>query len=110
MSEMTELAARLPWVTRLDEAVPCEGLMSHTPLKAVYRMSGHAPVGLDQYRCKNRARWQFTAQPDSGARDGTYCWPHLLSRALHANMAEIDRTRRGLEKLRASDTTMGQRS
>lgn len=104
MSEMTELAARLPWVTRLDEAVPCTGFMSHTPLKAVYRMGGKPPVG--GYHCKKTARWQFTAIPDSGARDGTYCWPHLLSRGLHADLTETWRTQRGLDKLRAFDTTM----
>lgn len=108
MSELTELMARLPWVTRLDEAVPCTGFMSHTPLKAVYRMGNRPPVG--GYHCKKTARWQFTALPDSGARDGTYCWPHLLSRGLHADLTETCRTQRGLDKLRAFDTTMGQRS
>jgi hypothetical protein len=110
MSEMTELIARLPWVTRLDETDVCDGFMSHTPLKAVFPMGNRLPAGLDGYRCKKTARWQFTALPDSGARDGTYCWPHLLSRGLHADLTETWRTQRGLDKLRAFDTAMGQRS
>lgn len=101
MSEMTELMARLPWVTRLDEAVPCEGFMSHTPLKAVYRMGNRPPVG--GWHCKKTAQWQFTAQPESGARDGTYCWPHLLSRGLYRDMMETTRTSQALDKLRAAD-------
>jgi hypothetical protein len=97
---MTDLAARLPWVTRLSESAPCGGLLSHTPLKAVYRMGGRPPAGLDAYRCKNPARWQFQALPSSAARDGIYCWPHLISRCLYGDVAEQARAEQGLAELR----------
>ena len=101
MSEMTELVARLPWVTRLGEATLCDGFMSHTPLKAVYRMGNRPPVG--GHHCKNPALWCYQAPPESGAQDGTYCWPHLLSRCLYRDLKETARTSQELDKLQAAD-------
>lgn len=110
MSAMTGRVARLPWVTRMTEPVPCEGFMSHTPLKALYQMGGKPPVGLDRYRCRNVARWHFRALPDSGARDGDYCWPHLINRCLYGNEMEEARTSRALKAMQAADAALNHTS
>ncbi|MGA2412739.1 MAG: hypothetical protein ABSG46_20445 [Candidatus Binataceae bacterium] len=75
---MTELTARMPWVERLQLPVDCQGFMSHTPLKAIYRMANNPPVGLDAYRCKKHAYWKFTSVSNRrGPR--ILCWAHLWS-------------------------------
>lgn len=97
-----EFVLRVPWITRLDKAVPCQGLKSHTPLKAVYSMGGKPPVGLAPYACKNPGYWKFEAlngEPqDIPARSGVYCWSHLLSRGLFASVAEETRFNEWLAK------------
>jgi hypothetical protein len=76
MNTVTDLYARLPWVTRLDETKPCDGYRwNHMPGKAL-----RDPALFAKYRCKNRARWQFRAlrtRASAWPRDGIYCWPHL---------------------------------
>lgn len=96
--ERKAIARKVPWVRYLRKTVPCTGFMARTPLKAVYAMGGKPPVGLDNYRCKQPARWKFTALQRSYASDGTYCWSHLLSRGFYGDMAECDRLNRWLER------------
>lgn len=98
ISERTELAKTMPWVTYLPEGVPCTGFMGHTPLKAIYRMGDKPPVGLDNYTCKNVAHWQFKALEDSMAKSGDYCWPHLISRGLFVFGAETERTEKWIKE------------
>ncbi len=96
MSTATDLAARLPWVTRLDETRDCDGYRwSHLPLAAL-----SSSLAIEKYRCRNRARWQFTALREEdryafAAWDGTYCWAHLWTQ-LQASPAEEDRLRQWL--------------
>lgn len=100
MSTATDLAAQLPWVTRLDQAQDCDGYRwSHMPLAAL-----NSSLTIDQYRCRNRARWRFTALRGEdryafAARDGTYCWAHLWVQLMHGP-AEEDRLERELKRLR----------
>lgn len=100
MSAMTELVARLPWVTRLSRAQACDGYRwSHMPLAAL-----DSSASIARFRCKARARWKFTALPDTllAAPSGTYCWQHLLVMLWH-NPDEEDRTIRALRELREAD-------
>lgn len=100
MSAITDLAARLPWVTRLPETQDCDGYRwSQMPLAAL-----DSSATMDRYRCRNRARWKFTALADAPfpARDGIYCWQHLRVQ-LQVNPAEGERTYRGLQRLQADD-------
>ena len=39
-------------------------------------------------RCKNVAHWRFTSLKKSWASDGDYCWNHLFSQGLMADMTE----------------------
>lgn len=102
MSTATDLAARLPWVTRLDQTQDCDGYRwSHMPVAAL-----SSSQVMDRYRCKARARWRFTALREEdryafAARDGTYCWAHLWTQLQH-NPAEKDRLQRELRRLRAA--------
>jgi hypothetical protein len=100
MSAITDLVARLPWVTRLERTQDCDAYRwGHMPLAAL-----DSSQTMAKYRCRNRARWQFTALRDAflPASDGVYCWPHLGT-ALRHNMEEWERTARGLQRLRAED-------
>jgi hypothetical protein len=72
--------------------------MAHTPLKAIYRMGNKPPVGIDKYRCKNRAHWKFRALKKSQARDGVYCWAHLLSRGIYGDDVEYQRLKTWIAK------------
>jgi hypothetical protein len=99
MSERTELVARLPWVTRLARPAQCTAIKAHTPLKALYRMGGKPPVGLDRYRCKQPAYWRFRSLKKSMARDGDYCWSHLRHHGLYGDMDERERTNRAMARL-----------
>lgn len=100
MSEMTDFAERLPWVTRLDEPTDCIGFKAGTPLKAIYRWGPNRqnpPIGLEAYRCKNPAYWHFEAllpkhNDEFTADTGNYCWSHLLSRGLYGTYSEFQRT------------------
>lgn len=101
MSAYVILVAALPWVTRLEVAVlACDGYRwSHMPGKAL-----RDPELMETYRCRNWARWQFTALPPDSpvaltAQDGLYCWSHLLVQ-LRSSPAEEERTAQGLRAAR----------
>lgn len=49
------------------------------------------PPSRDRYACRSPARWTFTALPQSKASDGVYCWSHLLSQCLYADLSETFR-------------------
>lgn len=101
MSARTDLVARLPWVTRLDQRQACDG----------YRWSSMSfrarrdPELMAKYKCKVPARWKFRAlkRNPMPAQDGTYCWSHLWAEGLQHDMAEEDRTRRGLARMVSVD-------
>jgi len=95
MSKATDRVARLSWVTRLEKTQPCDGYRySHMPLYA----RGNQEV-MDRYKCKNRARWKFRSLKRSWAKDGIYCWSHLISCGLRGDMLEDARTDKGLKKV-----------
>jgi hypothetical protein len=97
MSAVTDLVARLPWVTRLNQSRDCDGYRwSRMSFKA-----RRNPELMARYKCKASARWQFRADRRAQVRadDGTYCWRHLWSLGLQFSPAEQARTNRGLAKL-----------
>jgi hypothetical protein len=103
LSERQELVSRLPWVRRLTTSPGrCEGYRaSHMPLKAWFQMGDRPPdlVLREKYRCKRAAWWRFRALRRSGARDGDYCWTHLIVSGLQANEMEDKRAGRKLDEL-----------
>jgi len=106
MGTTADLYARLPWVTRLDETQPCDGVRyGHMPFKAL-----GDPALFATYKCKNRARWGFTALRGTGldAEDGVYCWQHLICAT--RTLAEQDRTRQELARLRQETQSTGDRA
>lgn len=108
MSAFSDRVGRLPWVTRLPETVPCDTYRyGHMPGKALWGSKGQAatPELKEKYRCRNRARWQYRGLPDPAFPphdDGTFCWPHLMSR-LYATPAEEARMKRELRRLREQE-------
>jgi hypothetical protein len=97
---MTELVARLPWVTRLERTQDCGAYRwGHMPLAAL-----DSSQTMAKYKCRNRARWQFTALRDAflPGPDGIYCWQHLCVMLRH-NPDEDERTIRELRRLRKAD-------
>jgi hypothetical protein len=96
----TSEAARLPWVTRLDQTQACNGYRwSHMPGKALRN-----PELMAAYQCRCRARWQFAAlrEVPYPATDGTYCWSHLLVQL--DRMHETSRTEHELTAIREQET------
>lgn len=85
------VAAKLPWVLLLAEARKCDGYRySIMPARALTD-----PFLREQYRCKNRARWRFSALKQGvkiAAMDGVYCWAHLVADCLYFSPAEEART------------------
>lgn len=79
--KLTDVVRTLPWVRYLTkaEAKPCTSIRySSISFKKLHGTEeDRAP-----YRCKNSARWHFTPLRNSTAREGTYCFPHLLSHCL----------------------------
>ena len=106
MTKRTEIAEQIPWVSRLDESTQCIGFKNGTPLKAIYNWGpgkSNPPVGLEKYRCRNPAWWYFEAlgpvdEWDFVADTGTYCWSHLVSRALHGTYRETLRFQKWLSE------------
>lgn len=95
-----ELVAMHPAVTGLKRPHECTGFMANTPLKAIYEMGGKPPVGLDNYKCKNRAYWKFK-NLKRGWKQGRvdyYCWSHLMHRGYWGDMDETARTERFLNR------------
>jgi len=93
------IIAAIPWVRRLRHPRQCTAIKSGTPLKAIYTMHGKPPVGLDGYRCKNPAYWTFRALKRGSkfaARNGTFCWSHLMYQGISGNPEEQERTVRWL--------------
>lgn len=90
-------AERLPWVKRVEPR-PCEGIKWGTvALRDLYEwgpIKDPRPArGIQaKSRCKKQGRWQFTALKKSHARDGVYCYHHLISHGLYCDMDEQDRT------------------
>lgn len=105
MSSRTDLIARLPWVTRLEQTQDCDGYRwSHMPGKAL-----RDRALFDRYRCKARARWMFRGLRGTGldADDGVFCWQHLLVQ-LRSSPAETERAERELGRLSEQGTPMDQ--
>lgn len=110
LRERQDMAARLPWVTRLKVSPGrCEALKyGHMPLKALFTMGGRPPEGTEKYRCKNAAWWRFRALKRSRARDGDYCWSHLFAHGLQHDEVEYDRANRKIAELLEADRDAAQ--
>jgi hypothetical protein len=93
----TELVEKLPWVHKLKKARECDGYKV-MPLKVMY--GRHASEEeREKYRCTRRAWWTFKALKNSYAKDGNYCWSHLIYRGVYSCMEEETRTVCYLNKL-----------
>lgn len=88
--ERQELAASLPWVSRL--VIPterCEGVKWGTVALCDLYARGDRPArGIqERSKCKRKGWWQFVAAKPRDPYDhpgdtGTYCWTHLVSQLL----------------------------
>lgn len=85
-------AERLPWVTVVPPQ-PCDGIKWSTV--AIADLSRGIQ---DKSRCKRQGAWQFTALPESHARDGVYCFQHLVHAGLYGDMDEHERTNKWFEE------------
>lgn len=82
-----EFYRQLPYVTELLSGdAPCDGIKySKVALRDLFAMYGKPARGIQpQARCKNRARWRFTATRrlrrgdwEPPATSGNYCTIHL---------------------------------
>lgn len=102
-----EFFRRLPYVTELrgKHDIPCDGIKySKVALSDLYAMRGKPARGIQpRARCKNRARWRFTATrrlrySETPAKSGNYCTPHL-SLELWQRPAEARRAGKWFAKL-----------
>lgn len=94
---------RLPWVRRLKKPVPCDGIKWSTV--AGKDLWAHGPNqsiparGIqDRSRCKNNAWWHFKPLKKSHAKEGNFCWSHLISAGIYHDMDEEARTKRWYDK------------
>jgi len=105
-AERREALAATPWIDRLKEATTCDALKyNHMPLKAIYSMGGKPPTGTEKYKCKSKAYWRFRAlrrysahYPYPPAKDGNFCYNHLIHNCIHYNPKEQQRFYRWYEK------------
>lgn len=98
-----ELIEAIPWVSRVTEDKPCQGIKwGRVALKHLYPMGGRPAEGIpDRARCKWRAKWHFTAltvaevvDPYPGlATTGDYCIHHLFTQ-IYDYRPEYERYRR----------------
>lgn len=91
-----KIIARLPWVERHHEQLPCQAYRwSKIPVRAVFTPE------RELYRCKRRGVWNFTAlgpgdkiapntTPDFKAKSGSYCTQHLIMQ-FESTYDELDR-------------------
>lgn len=93
------LISEIPWVERLTEDKPCQGIKwGKVALKHLYSMGGKPAEGIpDRARCTLRAKWHFTALegPESDVLTGDYCIHHLMVQ--FADHAEMERQRKWRE-------------
>lgn len=108
MKPHEEHIASIPWVARISEKRPCQGVKwAEIGLKHLYSMGGKPPEGIpDRAKCKLNAKWHFEALPDTfrGAsgligKTGDYCAWHL-STQFH-NPDEEARYEEWLKKMRS---------
>ena len=94
LEERKALVARIPWVKKLREPVACDGIKwSTVALRDLYGTRTTEARGIqDRSRCKKRASWHFRPLKRSDAREGNYCWSHLIYQGLFCDQDEMDRT------------------
>ena len=104
-----EFYRKLPYVTELrgEHDIPCDGIKySKVALSDLYAMYGKPARGIQpRARCKNRARWRFTAtrrlrrgDRETPATSGNYCTIHL-SMELADHPAEARRAAKWYDRL-----------
>ena len=109
MTDLTRIGfyRKLPYVTELrgKQDTPCDGIKySKVALSDLFAMYGKPARGIQpRARCKNRARWRFTATrrlrvSDTPATSGNYCTLHLSMELDHP--AESRRAEKWYAKLR----------
>lgn len=94
LSKATELAEKVPWITRLKKPQKCHGYR----WGSMSRKATYDPVLKERYACKKPGYWKFKALKKSWARDGVYCWSHLLSGGVYGDMDEEARFERWAKK------------
>lgn len=107
-----EFYRKLPYVTELrgEHDTPCDGIKySKVAMRDLYPMYGKPARGIQpRARCKNRARWRFTATRrlrrgnwETPATSGNYCTLHLSMELDHP--AEARRAEKWFNKLYPND-------
>lgn len=102
LTERAKVAEKLPWVTRLEKPVPCEGikwsLMTMRRWDQI-RNGGGVPF---EVKCRKRAHWHFKAlkrtKYNGYTKTGNYCWSHLLYRGIYGSQEEEKRTQKWMEE------------
>lgn len=77
LEERKAIVARISWVTRMATPRRCDG-------------KGGS--------CKRKGYWKFRALKKSWAKDGVYCWTHLIYYGIYGDMDEEERTLKWLRK------------
>jgi hypothetical protein len=96
---------QVPWVKRVKEDKQCDGYRwSQMPVKAVWNKDGTRadPALKEKYRCKNKAKWHFTAlkRDEFSAKSGDYCHSHLFAAGFYGSMDEDARLNRWVKRNR----------
>jgi hypothetical protein len=94
---------RLPWVRKLKKPVKCDGIKYGTvAMKDLYDYGPGQSIparGIqDKSRCKNNAWWHFKPLKKSYAKEGNYCWSHLLAQGVFGAQEEHDRMNKWYDK------------
>jgi len=95
------IAEQLPWVTKLKEPQRCICYRAGAPLRIYFPEGSRIRVTEADYkywRCKQPAWWRFRSLKKSWPKDGTYCWRHLVERAIYGDDAEYNRAEKWMEK------------
>lgn len=101
--ERQQMVLALPWVTRVARNVAkrCDGLRyGEMPLYALELSDEERRA---RWGCKNLGHYRFRSLKPRGAwshraKDGAYCWSHLVSLGIFYSMEEEARTLRWWRK------------
>lgn len=107
-TERQRILSHVPWITKRKTPIQCEAYKwSSMPLKAVHSMHGKEPTGIEKYRCSKPGYWKFRALKRAyfPAKDGTYCWMHLVFSGIHHNPEEDRRFEKWYEKWKVQDAS-----
>src|SRR6478609_10015072 len=95
-----EFYEHMPRVKKVRVPAMCEGIKwSNVAVKHIFqhgpRENRKAAEGIpEKSKCKRMGYWHFKPLKNSYAREGTYCWTHLVYQGIHADMGEEKATRK----------------